>query len=39
MSVQFKQVYVTQNCLLGIIEKLRKIRDKKDIFAVVIRVC
>ena len=29
----FRQGYGTQNCLLAITEKLRKIRDKKGIFA------
>ena len=32
----FKQYYGTQNCLLTMIEKLRKIRDKKGIFAAVL---
>ena len=32
----FKQCYGTQNCLLTMIEKLRKIRDKKGIFAAVL---
>ena len=31
----FRQGYVIQNCLLAVIEKLRKIRDKKGIFAVL----
>ena len=29
----FRQGYGTQNCLLVMIEKLRKIRDKKGVFA------
>ena len=33
----FRQSYGTQNCILAIIEKLRKIRDKKGIFAAVLR--
>ena len=32
----FRQAYGTQNCLLALIEKLRKIRDKKGIFAAVL---
>ena len=32
----FWQGYGTQNCLLAIIEKLRKIRDKKAIFVAVL---
>ena len=32
----FRQGYGTQNCLLAMIEKLRKIRDKKGIFAAVL---
>ena len=32
----FRQGYGTQNCLLAMIEKLRKIRDKKVIFAAVL---
>ena len=32
----FRQAYGTQNCLLAMIEKLRKIRDKKGIFAAVL---
>ena len=31
-----RQGYGTQNCLLAMIEKLRKIRDKKVIFAAVL---
>ena len=29
-------VYGTQNCLLAVIEKLKKIRDKKGVFAAVL---
>ena len=32
----FRQGYATQNCLLAMIEKLIKIRDKKEIFAAVL---
>ena len=32
----FSQGYRTQNCLLAMIEKLRKIRDKKGILAAVL---
>ena len=32
----FRQGYGTQHCLLAVIEKLRKIRDKKGIFAAVL---
>ena len=32
----FRQGYGTQNCLSAMIEKLRKIRDKKGIFAAVL---
>ena len=32
----FRQFYGTQNCLLAVIEKLRKIRDKKSIFVAVL---
>ena len=32
----FRQSYETQNCLLAMIEKQRKIRDKKGIFAAVL---
>ena len=32
----FKKGYENQNCLLAMIEKLRKIRDNKGIFAAVI---
>ena len=32
----FRQGYGTQNCLLAMIEKLRKIRDKKGIFGGVL---
>ena len=31
----FRQGYGTQNCLLAMIDKLRKIRDKKGIFVAV----
>ena len=32
----FRKGYGTQNCLLAMIEKLRKIRDKEGIFAAVL---
>ena len=32
----FRQGFENQNCLLFMIEKLRKIRDKKGIFAAVL---
>ena len=32
----FRQGFENQNCLLSMIEKLRKIRDKKGIFAAVL---
>ena len=32
----FRQFYGTQNCLLAVTEKLRKIRDKKGIFVAVL---
>ena len=32
----FRKSYGTQNCLLDMIEKLRKIRDKKGIFVAVL---
>ena len=33
---RFRQSYETQNCLLAMIIKLKKIRDKKGIFAAVL---
>ena len=32
----FRQGYRTQNCLLAMIEKLRNIKDRTDIFAAVL---
>ena len=32
----FREGHGTQNCLLAMIDKLRKIRDKKGIFAVIL---